>query len=102
MEDMTPMHYIPSAPNSHGFVSPALIEENWKARFDFLYNEALERSESDAGFLFPLVLHPDTSGMAHVIGMVDRTIQWLKDRGAGVEFATYGRCASEWKSQQPV
>ena len=51
MEDMTPMQFIPSATNSHGFVSPAAIEQNWKSRFEFLYNEADD-------FVFPLVLHP--------------------------------------------
>ncbi|KAJ5619452.1 Peptidoglycan deacetylase [Penicillium lagena] len=99
MEDMTPMQFLPAAPNSHGFVSPAQIEDNWKARFEFLHNEAIETGD---GFLFPIVLHPDTSGMAHVIGMIDRTIQWLKAQGGHVEFTTYGQCAEEWKSRQNV
>jgi hypothetical protein len=99
MEDMTPMQFIPAAPNSHGFVSPVQIENNWKARFEYLYNEAMETGE---GFLFPIVLHPDTSGMAHVIGMIDRTIQWLKGKGGDVQFVTYGQCAAEWKSRQEI
>jgi NAD(P)-dependent dehydrogenase (short-subunit alcohol dehydrogenase family)/peptidoglycan/xylan/chitin deacetylase (PgdA/CDA1 family) len=99
MEDMTPMQFLPAAPNSHGFVSPTQIEDNWKARFGFLYNEAMETGE---GFLFPIILHPDTSGMAHVIGMIDRTIQWLKAQGGHVEFMTYGQCAAEWKSRQDI
>ncbi|KAJ5342565.1 Copper amine oxidase N2-terminal [Penicillium brevicompactum] len=71
MEDMTPMQFLPAAENSHGFVSPVTIEHNWKSRFEFLYSEALEKSIEEGceqGFVFPLVLHPDTSGMAHVIG----------------------------------
>ncbi|KAL2871687.1 polysaccharide deacetylase family protein [Aspergillus lucknowensis] len=94
MEDMTPMQFLPAAPNSHGFVSPEIIERNWKARFEYLYNETIDGVQQD--FVFPLVLHPDTSGMAHVIGMIDRVIAWLKG-WEGVEFVTFGRCASEWK-----
>lgn len=93
MEDMTPMQFIPSCNNSHGFVSPTAIEENWKSRFEFLYNETED-------FVFPLVLHPDTSGMAHVIGMIDRVITWLKQKGDEVEFVTYENCAREWKAKQ--
>ncbi|KAJ5883773.1 Peptidoglycan deacetylase [Penicillium subrubescens] len=93
MEDMTPMQFIPAANNSHGFVSPTAIEENWKSRFEFLYNETED-------FVFPLVLHPDTSGMAHVIGMIDRMITWLKQKGDEVEFVTFENCAKEWKAKQ--
>jgi len=34
-------------------------------------------------FSSPLVLHPDTSGMAHITGMIDRMVGWLKGRGGG-------------------
>ncbi|CRL29196.1 Fungal transcriptional regulatory protein, N-terminal [Penicillium camemberti] len=99
MEDMTPLGYLPAAPNSHGFVSPTTIEQNWKSRFAFLYSEALEKSieeDSEQGFVFPLILHPDTSGMAHVVGMIDRMILWLKQQGDEVEFVTFGECAAEF------
>ncbi|KAK4866124.1 hypothetical protein LT330_008864 [Penicillium expansum] len=100
MEDMTPLQFLAGTANSHGFVSTITIEENWKSRFEFLYSEALEKSieeDSEQGFVFPLVLHPDTSGMAHVIGMIDRMISWLKEQGDEVEFVTFGDCAAEWK-----
>lgn len=99
MEDMTPLQYFP-AQNSQGFVSSSIIEQNWRSRFEFLYGEALERSieeDSEQGFVFPLILHPDTSGMAHVVGMIDRMISWLKQQGDEVEFVTFGECAAEWK-----
>lgn len=91
------MQYFPGAHNSHGFVSPVTIEENWKARFEFLQCEMSGESESES-FIFPIVLHPDTSGMPHVIGMVDRMIAWLKQKGSAVEFVTYADCASRWKA----
>ncbi|KAL4933038.1 polysaccharide deacetylase family protein [Aspergillus undulatus] len=110
MEDMTPMQFLPAAPNSQGFVSPEVIERNWRARFEYLYNEEVEVKgegveETEGGkmvrrdFVFPLVLHPDTSGLAHVIGMVERVILFLKG-WEGVEFVTFGECAEGWKREQ--
>lgn len=98
-EDMTPMQYLPHAPNSQGYVSTHAIESMWKDRFEYLYEESGEEGGSN-GFIFPLVLHPDTSGMAHVIGMIDRMIGWLKARGDEVTFVQYGDCAAEWKGNQ--
>lgn len=58
----------------------------------------------EEGFLYPLVLHPDTSGMAHVIGMIDEMVGWLKGQGGvgEVEFWTYGDAAEEWKGRQKI
>ncbi|KAL3473863.1 hypothetical protein BJX99DRAFT_190459 [Aspergillus californicus] len=97
MEDMTPMQFLPAAANSQGFVSPETIERNWKARFEYLYNETIDGEKQE--FVFPLVLHPDTSGMAHVIGMIDRVIGWLKGWD-DVQFVTFGACAEGWKASQ--
>ncbi|GME46186.1 polysaccharide deacetylase family protein [Neofusicoccum parvum] len=84
MEDMTPMQFLPHAPNSHGYVDTRHIEQMWKDRFMWLWeNEAEEGKEC----LFPILLHPDTSGMAHVIGMVERMIKWLQSWGPVVEFS---------------
>ncbi|TVY45032.1 Peptidoglycan deacetylase [Lachnellula subtilissima] len=104
MEDMTPMQFLPAAPNSHGYVSAGSIMEMWKSRFNFLYNEfdEEERVAGKGGFIFPLVLHPDTSGMAHIIGMIDQMIAWLKERGDEVEFCKYEDVAMEWRAQQKI
>src|SRR6187402_1545918 len=98
------MQFLPAAPNSHGYVSANSIMEMWKSRFDFLYHEFddEERKEGRGDFLFPLVLHPDTSGMAHVIGMIDRMIEWLKGKGEEVEFCKYEDVAREWKDRQKI
>jgi hypothetical protein len=79
----------------------------WKERFDFLYHEHdfdwenEERIVGESGdFIFPLVLHPDTSGMAHVIGMIDRMIAWLRSRGDEVEFCRYEDVARDWRAKQ--
>lgn len=101
MEDMTPLQYFPNAPNSQGYVSVGSIIEMWKARFEYLYSED-DESQENSGFIFPLVLHPDTSGMAHVIGMVDKMIAYLKGWGTEVEFVRYEDCAREWRQRQKI
>lgn len=101
------MQFWPHTPNSHGYTSTSAIESMWKDRFQYLYSEVEEDENGDVieggkgkDFVFPLVLHPDTSGMAHVIGMIDRFIGWLKDKGEEVEFVRFADCAEEWKSRQ--
>lgn len=63
-----------------------------------------DNKNGEEGFLFPLVLHPDTSGMAHVVGMIDAMIGWLKSQGGKgeVEFWTYGDAAGEWRGRQKL
>jgi hypothetical protein len=108
MEDMTPMQFLPAAPNSHGYVSASSIMDMWKERFEFLYHEfdfddeEGTREKGKGDFIFPPVLHPDTSGMAHIIGMIDGMIQWLKSRGEEVSFCRYEDVAREWKEQQKI
>lgn len=104
MEDMTPMQFLPAAPNSHGYVPTSSILSMWKSRFNFLYHEhdAAELKVGKGNFIFPLVLHPDTSGMAHVIGMIDEMIEWLKGWGGEVEFSRYEDVAREWREGQKL
>ena len=51
--------------------------------------------------VFPLVLHPDTSGMAHVVGMLERVIKWLKglEEEGVVEWCQYADVAGEWRER---
>lgn len=96
----------------------------WKSRFSFLYHEdkparsspsqaktevgvaetkgGKDDEENDAGFIFPLILHPDTSGMPHVIGMIDQMIAWLRGWGEEVTFGRYEDVATEWRSRQRI
>lgn len=64
MEDMTPMQFLPHVPNSHGYTDVRVIENLWRDRFLWI-------RENEEEPIFPVLMHPDTSGMAHVIGMVD-------------------------------
>lgn len=70
-------------------------------RFEWIRSELGELDES-ADMVFPLVLHPDTSGMAHVIGMLERVLGWLKGWEGEVEFCTFERVAEGWKGKNAV
>lgn len=100
-EDMTPLQFWPHVPNSQGYVDVRVIENMWKDKFEWIKSELDEMRESDI-MVFPLVLHPDTSGMAHVIGMVERFVKWLQGWGGEVEFCTYEEAAKEWREKNPV
>ncbi|KAH1710192.1 hypothetical protein KXX23_001336 [Aspergillus fumigatus] len=79
MEDMTPMQFLPHVPNSHGYTDVRVIENLWRDRFLWI-------RENEEEPIFPVLMHPDTSGMAHVIGMVERLLGWVKGWGDEVEF----------------
>ncbi|KAE8145206.1 putative xylanase/chitin deacetylase [Aspergillus avenaceus] len=85
MEDMTPMQFLPHAPNSHGYTDVRVIENLWKDRFLWI-------RENEDEPIFPVLMHPDTSGMAHVIGMLERLLTWLQGWDE-VEFCQTGEIA---------
>ncbi len=76
----------------------------WKSRFEFLSHEQDEKdiAKGKDDFIFPLVLHPDTSGMAHIIGMIDKMIRWLKGWGEEVKFCMFEDAAKEWRAKQKI
>jgi peptidoglycan/xylan/chitin deacetylase (PgdA/CDA1 family) len=100
-EDMTPMQFWPHTSNSQGYVDARVMENMWKDKFEWIISERHELGEKDM-MVFPLVLHPDTSGMAHIIGMVERIIKWLQGWNGEVEFCTYEEAAGEWKEKNGV
>lgn len=100
-EDMTPLQFWPHTPNSQGYVDVRVIENMWKDKFEWIRSEVDDLGEKEM-MVFPLVLHPDTSGMAHVIGMIERVVKWLQGWGEEVEFVTYENAAREWKEKNSV
>lgn len=100
-EDMTPMQFWPHTPNSQGYIDTRVMEHMWRDKFEWLRTEIDEMSEKDV-MVFPLVLHPDTSGMAHVIGMIERMVTYLQGWGSEVEFSTFRDAAAEWKGRNAV
>jgi peptidoglycan/xylan/chitin deacetylase (PgdA/CDA1 family) len=94
-EDMTPLQFFPHTPNSAGYVDVRVVERMWRDRFEWLREEAEEDGIGDV--VFSLILHPDTSGMAHVIGMVKRFLEWLRGFGDEVEWCRYEEIAESFR-----
>jgi len=102
-EDMTPMQFWPHTANSHGYVPASAVEAMWTERLEFLLREVDEEDSEggeDAITVFPLILHPDTSGNAHVLPMIERFLRMVLAKGEKVEFVTFGDCAEDWKRRQ--
>ncbi|KAG0652599.1 Peptidoglycan deacetylase [Hyphodiscus hymeniophilus] len=103
-EDMMPLQYLPHLPNSMGYVSTRVVEQMWKDKFEWTWEHFSQDPGNLGGdeisFVFPLLMHPDTSGMSHIIGMVERMILWLKSWGDAVEFCKHEDVARTWLQVQ--
>ncbi|KAK5557932.1 hypothetical protein LTR46_004110 [Exophiala xenobiotica] len=101
-EDMMPMQYLPHLANSMGYVSTRVVEQMWKDKFMWLWDNASVSTEGSAmaDFVFPILMHPDTSGMSHIIGMSERFITWLQGFGDSVTFSKHEDIATEWLAEQ--
>ncbi|CAE7193437.1 hypothetical protein HRS9139_08922 [Pyrenophora teres f. teres] len=101
-EDMTPLQFLPNSHNSQGYVDVRVMENMWRDKLEWVRSEMEDEGLAEGEMcVFPLILHPDTSGMAHVVGMVERVIRWLKeleDEGV-VEWCRYADVAGEWRDK---
>lgn len=93
VDDLPPMMYIKAYPNSHGFVSPQVIEQLWKDQFDWIYREM------DYG-VFPFTIHPDVSGRPQVLLMLERLFDYINQHD-GVEFLTFENVAEDFRRRYP-
>lgn len=98
-EDMMALQYFPHVHNSHGHVDARVVEQRWKDIFLWLWENG-DVDQEDGSFIFPILMHPDTSGMAHVMGMVDRFVAWLRNWGDSVQFHTFSSIAQDYIDQQ--
>jgi len=71
--------------------------------FTWLYAEYMgdnddnEGGQGGQGFVFPLTIHPQSSGKPHVLAMHERFIAWLKEEWSGVEFVTCAAVARDFR-----
>jgi peptidoglycan-N-acetylglucosamine deacetylase len=93
LDDLPPMMFIKSAPNSHGFVNPRDIEQMWRDQFDWVYRE------HDYA-VFPMSIHPDVSGRPQVLLMLERLYAYMKSH-PGVRFVTMDEMASDFDARSP-
>ena len=94
LDDLPPMMFIKSAPNSHGFVNPRHLEQIWMDQFDWVYEEY------DYA-VFAMTIHPDVSGRPQVLKMHERIIEHIS-RHAGVRWATFDEIADDFRQRFPL
>ncbi len=91
LDDLPPMMFIKSSPNSHGFVNPRDIEQLWRDQFDWMYRE------HDYG-VFTMTVHPDVSGRPQVLLMHERLIEYINSH-EGIRWATFDEIATDFKTR---
>ena len=87
------MMFIKSSPNSHGFVSPQVVEQLWRDQFDWVYREM------DYA-VFPITIHPDVSGKPQNLLMLERLFDHIQSHD-GVEFARMEDLARDFARRNP-
>ena len=87
------MMFMKAAPNSHGFVNPRHLEEMWRDQFDWVYREY------DYA-VFTLTIHPDVSGKAQELLMLERLHEHMKGH-KGVTFTTFEEIADDFAKRYP-
>jgi peptidoglycan-N-acetylglucosamine deacetylase len=93
LDDLPPMMFIKTSPNSHGFVNPRHLEEMWRDQFDWVYRE------QDYGVV-TFTIHPDVSGRPQVLLMLERLITHINGHD-GVRWATFDEIADDFKARNP-
>jgi len=93
LDDLPPMMFIKSAPNSHGFVNPRDLEEMWRDQFDWVYREM------DYGVV-TFTIHPDVSGKPQVLMMLERLYNHIISH-PGVKFTTFDEIANDFSTRSP-
>jgi peptidoglycan/xylan/chitin deacetylase (PgdA/CDA1 family) len=99
LDDLPPMMFIKSSPNSHGFVNPRHLEEMWRDQFDWVHREMDYAA-------FTMTIHPDVSGRPQVLLMLERLIDHINGHD-GVRWVAFDEIADDyatrnpWKGKQP-
>lgn len=93
LDDLPPMMFIKSSPNSHGFVSPRDIEQLWRDQFDWVYREMDQA-------VFTMTIHPDVSGRPQVLLMLERLIEHISSHD-GVTWMTFDQIADSFLARNP-
>ncbi|WP_218220355.1 polysaccharide deacetylase [Nesterenkonia sp. Act20] len=93
LDDLPPMMFIKSSPNSHGFVNPRQLEEIWRDQFDWVYRESEYA-------VFTITIHPDVSGRPQVLLMLERLIEHINSH-EGVKWAQFNDIADDFLRRSP-
>lgn len=93
LDDWPAFDYVIGGYNT-GLMPPSAVRENWQSSFDYMVANC-------PGGIYILTMHPQVTGRAHVIGMLDSFITHMKDT-PGVKFERLGDCAVRWKTANPL
>lgn len=93
LDDLPPMMFIKTSPNSYGFTDPRVIEQQWRDQFDWAYREYDYAT-------FPICLHPDVSGRPQVLLMLERLIEYMMSH-PGVTIETCEAVVLDFKRRHP-
>lgn len=75
-----------------GLMAVSNLEERWRATFEYAIAE-------EEGCCYLLTIHPQTSGRAHMLPMLDRLISSMQEQGAA--FMTLSEIADATEIQHP-
>ncbi len=90
LDDFPAMEFI--ARIQPGLTAVSHLEERWRAIFDYAVTE-------EEGCCYTLTIHPQTSGRAHMLPMLDRFITYMLEQGAA--FMTLSEIADATEIQRP-
>ncbi len=93
LDDLPPMMFIKTSPNSHGFVNPRDIEQMWRDQFDWVYREMDYAA-------FTMTIHPDVSGRPQVLMALERLIEHINGH-EGVQWVTFDEIADDFVRRSP-
>ncbi|WP_169951230.1 polysaccharide deacetylase [Microbispora sp. H11081] len=93
LDDLPPMMFVKTSPNSHGFVNPRDIEEMWRDQFDWVHRESEYA-------VFTMTIHPDVSGRPQVLLMLERLIEHINEH-EGVRWSTFDAIADDFRARRP-
>jgi peptidoglycan-N-acetylglucosamine deacetylase len=88
LDDLPPMMFIKTSPNSHGFVNPRQLEEMWRDQFDWVHREMDYAA-------FTITIHPDVSGRPQVLLMLERLIDHINSH-EGVRWVTFDEISDDF------
>ncbi|KAH6962457.1 glucose 1-dehydrogenase [Ilyonectria sp. MPI-CAGE-AT-0026] len=89
-DDWPAFQFEPSRPNAQGYVDPEVVEKTWRESFLYCY-------EHYDTFIFPMTIHPQVSGKAHIMRMHKRFIEFV-NQFEGVEWCTFEYMAEEFRA----
>jgi len=92
LDDVPVFEHFPGM--NGGLAAPSAVEEIWRGDFDFAHDNC-------PGGVYILTLHPEVIGRGHRMVMLERLIEYFKDK-QGVRFESMGDFASRWREANPL